>query len=34
LAQHYPELGDAVLLCATEMNKRVDMDTLAEAFHA
>ena len=34
LAQHYPELGDAVLLCATEMDKRVDMDTLAEAFHA
>ncbi len=34
LAEHYPELGDAVLLCATEMSKRADMDTLAEAFHS
>jgi glycine dehydrogenase subunit 1 len=34
LADHYPELGDAVLLCATEMSKRADMDTLAEAFQA
>jgi glycine dehydrogenase subunit 1 len=32
LARHYPELGDAVLLCATEMNKRADMDKVAEAF--
>jgi glycine dehydrogenase subunit 1 len=34
LAQHYPELGDAVLLCATEMSKRADMDALAEAFQS
>jgi glycine dehydrogenase subunit 1 len=34
LAEHYPELGDAVLLCATEMSKRADMDTLAEAFQS
>ncbi len=32
LAKHYPELGDAVLLCATEMTARKDMDTLVEAF--
>jgi len=30
LAKFYPELGNAVLLCATEMTKRADMDTLAE----
>jgi len=34
LAEHYPELGDAVLLCATEMNKRADMDAVAEAFQS
>jgi glycine dehydrogenase subunit 1 len=34
LAEHYPELGAAVLLCATEMSKRADMDALAEAFQA
>ncbi|HZL58027.1 MAG TPA: aminomethyl-transferring glycine dehydrogenase subunit GcvPA [Bryobacteraceae bacterium] len=32
LANYYPELGDTMLLCATEMTKRADMDTLAEAF--
>ena len=31
LGKFYPELGNAVLLCATEMTKRADMDTLAEA---
>jgi glycine dehydrogenase subunit 1 len=34
LKRHYPELGNAVLLCATEMSKRKDMDTLIEAFAA
>jgi glycine dehydrogenase subunit 1 len=34
LEKFYPELGDAVLLCATEMNKRADMDAVAEAFAA
>jgi glycine dehydrogenase subunit 1 len=29
LGRFYPELNDAVLLCATEMNKRADMDTVA-----
>ena len=32
LAKFYPELGNAMLLCATEMTKRADMDALAEAF--
>jgi glycine dehydrogenase subunit 1 len=32
LARHYPELSDAMLLCATEMSTRADMDTVAEAF--
>ena len=32
LGKFYPELKDAALLCATEMTKRSDMDTLAEAF--
>jgi glycine dehydrogenase subunit 1 len=31
LGRFYPELADSVLLCATEMTKRADMDTLAEA---
>jgi glycine dehydrogenase subunit 1 len=31
LKKFYPELGNAILLCATEMTKRADMDTLAEA---
>ena len=32
LERFYPELGDAMLLCATEMTKRTDMDTLVEVF--
>ena len=32
LARFYPELGDTMLLCATEMTKRADMETVAEAF--
>jgi glycine dehydrogenase subunit 1 len=32
LAKHYPELSACMLLCATEMNTRTQMDTLAEAF--
>jgi glycine dehydrogenase subunit 1 len=32
LAKFYPELENAMLLCATEMTKRADMDTVAEAF--
>jgi glycine dehydrogenase subunit 1 len=31
LGRFYPELADSVLLCATEMTKRSDMDHLAEA---
>ncbi len=34
LGRFYPELKDSVLLCATEMSKRADMDTLAEAYSA
>ena len=30
LARFYPELPDAVLLCATEMNTRAEMDAVAE----
>lgn len=32
LRRFYPELSGAMLLCATEMTKRADMDSLAEAF--
>jgi glycine dehydrogenase subunit 1 len=32
LGRFYPELGDSMLLCATEMNKRADMDIVAQAF--
>lgn len=32
LARYYPELENAMLLCATEMIKRETMDRLAEAF--
>ena len=31
LKRYYPELGNSMLLCATEMSKREHMDTLAEA---
>ncbi|HVY91233.1 MAG TPA: aminomethyl-transferring glycine dehydrogenase subunit GcvPA, partial [Bryobacteraceae bacterium] len=34
LAKFYPELSGTMLLCATEMTKRPDMDTLAEVFSA
>ncbi len=34
LAKYYPELGDAMLLCATEMTKRADMDTLTEVLNS
>lgn len=30
LGRFYPELKDCMLLCATEMSKRADMDTVAE----
>ena len=30
LGRFYPELADSMLLCATEMARRADMDTLAE----
>jgi glycine dehydrogenase subunit 1 len=30
LGRFYPELADSVLLCATEMTRRRDMDLLAE----
>ena len=30
LARFYPELSDCLLLCATEMSKRADMDAVAE----
>ena len=32
LQRYYPELENAMLLCATEMSRREDMDTVAEAF--
>ncbi len=32
LSRFYPELKNCMLLCATEMNKRQDMDTVAAAF--
>ncbi|MDE3196762.1 MAG: aminomethyl-transferring glycine dehydrogenase subunit GcvPA [Acidobacteriota bacterium] len=32
LGKFYPELKGEMLLCATEMNKRADMDAVAEAF--
>jgi glycine dehydrogenase subunit 1 len=32
LGRFYPELKDSMLLCATEMNKREDMDAVASAF--
>ena len=34
LKKFYPELSDAMLLCATEMTKRADMDAVAEAFQS
>ena len=34
LKKYYPELKDTMLLCATEMTKREDMDTLAEVLSA
>jgi glycine dehydrogenase subunit 1 len=34
LGRFYPELADCVLLCATEMSRRGDMDTLAESLNA
>ena len=32
LGRFYPELADSMLLCATEMSRREDMDALAEVF--
>src|SRR5205823_280249 len=32
LDRFYPELNDCMLLCATEMSKREDMDTVVAAF--
>ena len=32
LGRFYPELADSMLLCATEMSRRADMDALAEVF--
>jgi glycine dehydrogenase subunit 1 len=34
LRKFYPELGDSMLLCATEMTKRAAMDVVAEAFRS
>lgn len=34
LQKFYPELKNAMLLCATEMTKRADMDALAEVFNS
>ena len=34
LGRFYPELGNSVLLCCTEMSRRADMDAVAEAFGA
>lgn len=33
LGRFYPELKDCMLLCATEMNKRKDLDAVAQAFN-
>ena len=30
LGMHYPELSNCMLLCATEMSKRADMDHLKQ----
>ena len=32
LGRFYPELADCMLFCATEMNRRNDMDAVAKAF--
>ena len=32
LGRFYPELSNCMLLCATEMSRRGDMDTVAAAF--
>jgi glycine dehydrogenase subunit 1 len=32
LGRFYPELADGLLVCATEMSRRQDMDALAEVF--
>jgi glycine dehydrogenase subunit 1 len=32
LRRYYPELEDAMLLCATEMSKRENLDLVAKAF--
>ena len=32
LGRFYPELSDSILLCATEMSRRADMDKVVEAF--
>ena len=32
LGRFYPELADSLLLCATEMSRRAEMDAVAEAF--
>jgi len=34
LGRFYPELAGSMLLCATEMNRKADMDVVAEAFAA
>ena len=34
LGRFYPEQANCVLLCATEMSKRADMDLVKEAFGA
>jgi len=34
LERYYPELKDCLLICATEMSRRADMDALAAAFGA
>jgi glycine dehydrogenase subunit 1 len=33
LGRFYPELKDCMLLCATEMSKRQDMDVVASVFN-
>jgi glycine dehydrogenase subunit 1 len=34
LDRFYPELSGCVLLCATEMSKRTDMDRIAETWRS
>jgi glycine dehydrogenase subunit 1 len=34
LGRFYPELADSMLVCATEMTRRAEMDTFDQTLHA